>query len=182
METGNITTAAFAAYLKCPTKGLLIARGEKPPQTFFGNLENNVLEVYKAKVGNEVLAIFRDVVRTSNRTETTTRFDCESAFYATKPRAGIREGVQVKQTHDYVPVLYSVWNKLNEFDRLTICFGAIAIAQTAGTELPRTGEFIFGNIGHTKHVKISEQLVRKAKRTVEQITRNMRAVRSHPPY
>jgi predicted RecB family nuclease len=181
METGNITTAAFAAYLKCPTKGLLIARGEKPPQTFFGNLENNVLEVYKAKVGNEVLATFRDVVRTSNRTETTTRFDCESAFYATKPRAGIREGVQVKQTHDYVPVLYSVWNKLNEFDRLTICFGAIAIAQTAGTELPRTGEFIFGNIGHTKHVKISEQLVRKAKRTVEQITKEYESGEVAPP-
>jgi len=171
METGNITTAVFAAYLKCPTKGLLIARGEKPPQTFFSNLENNVSEVYKAKVGNEVLANFRDVVRASNRTETTTRFDCESAFYATKPRAAIREGTQVKQTHDYVPVLYSVWNKLNESDRLTICFGAIAIAQTAGTELPRTGEFIFGNIGDTKQVKISEQLVRKAKRTVEQITK-----------
>ena len=104
-ETDNITTTVFTAYLKCPTKGLLIARGEKPPQAFFGNLENNVSEVYKAKVGNEVLANFRDVVRTSNRTETTTRFDCESAFYATKPRAAIREGTQVKQTSRLCPGL-----------------------------------------------------------------------------
>ena len=44
MDTGNITTAVFAAYLKCPTKGLLIARSEKPPQRFFGDLENSISE------------------------------------------------------------------------------------------------------------------------------------------
>jgi hypothetical protein len=85
------------------------------------------LEVYKAKIGNEALANFRDVVKSSNRTETTTRFDCESAFYATKLQAGIRDDTKVKQTYDYIPILCSAWNKVNEFDRLTICFGAIAI-------------------------------------------------------
>jgi len=52
VETDNITTAVFAAYLKCPTKGLLIARGDKAPQTFFVGLENNISEVYKAKFGS----------------------------------------------------------------------------------------------------------------------------------
>lgn len=170
METGKITTAVLAAYLKCPTKGLLIARGEEPPQTFFGDLENNISEVYKAKIGNEVLANFRDVVRTSIRTETT-RFDCESAFYATKRRADIHNGAQVKQTHDYIPVLYSAWDKLKESDHLIISFGAIAIVQTTRTALPRIGQFIFGNIGRTKQVKFSDQLVSKAKRTIEQIAK-----------
>jgi predicted RecB family nuclease len=171
METGNITTAVFAAYLKCPTKGLLIARGEKPPQTFFGDLENNISETYKAKFGSEALANFRDLVRLSGRKETTTLFDCESAFYTTKPRAAIREDAHVKQTQNYIPVLYSAWNKLDESDRLTLCFGAMAVAQMTGTKLPRTGQIIFGDIGGTKQVNISEQLVGKAKRTVEQIAK-----------
>jgi predicted RecB family nuclease len=170
METGNITTAVFAAYLKCPTKGLLIARGEKPPQTFFGDLESNISEAYKAKFGNGALPSFRDLVRSSAREETTTLFDCESAFYTTKPRAAIREDAQVKQTHNYIPVLYLAWNKLDESDRLTICFGTMAVAQMTGAELPRAGEIIFGDIGRTKQVNVSEQLARKAKRTVEQIT------------
>jgi len=171
METGYITTTVFTAYLKCPTKGLLIARGERPPQTFFGDLENNVSEVYKAKFGSETLANFHDLVRSSRTKETTTLFDCESALYTTKPRAPIREDAQVKQTHDYIPVLYSAWNKLDESHRLTICFGAMAVAQITGTELPRTGQIIFRDIGRTKQVNVSEQLVRKAKRTVEQITK-----------
>ena len=63
METGNITAAVFAAYLKCQTKGLLIARGEKPPQTFFVGIENNISEVYKAKFGSGALVNFRDLVK-----------------------------------------------------------------------------------------------------------------------
>src|SRR6516225_5638024 len=42
METSNITAAVFTAYLQCPTKGLFIARGENPPQTFFLDLQNNI--------------------------------------------------------------------------------------------------------------------------------------------
>jgi predicted RecB family nuclease len=170
METGNITTAVFAAYLKCQTKGLLIARGEKPPQTFFAGIENNISEVYKAKFGSGALANFHDLVKSSSRKETTTLFDCESAFYTTKLPAAIREDAQVQQTHNYTPVLYSAWNKLDESDRLTICFGAMAVAQVTGTELPRTGKIIFGDIGCTKQVNVSG-LVRKAKRAVEQITK-----------
>src|SRR5262245_61891804 len=156
METRNIITAVFAAYLKCPTKGLLIARGEKPPQTFFGDLENNISEAYKARFGSEALANLRDLVRLSARKETTTLFDCESAFFTTKPRAANREEAQVKQTRNYIPVLYSASNKLDESDRLTICFGAMAVAQMSGTELSRTGQIVFADIGRTKRVTISE--------------------------
>jgi predicted RecB family nuclease len=169
METENITTAVFAAYLKCPTKGLLIARGDKPPQTFFIGLENNISEVYKAKLGSSALVNFRDL-GTSSRKETATLFDCQGAFYTTKPSAAIRENdAQVKQTLDYIPVLYSAWNKIDESDRLTVCFGALAVAQATGAGLPRTGQIIFGDIGRTKRVNVPE-LVEKTKRTIERIT------------
>jgi predicted RecB family nuclease len=170
MPTDNITTAVFAAYLKCPTKGLLIARGEKPPETFFVGLENNISEVYKAKFGSGALVNFRDLVRSSSRKETTTLFDCESAFYTIRPPATIREDdAQVKQTHNYIPALYSPWNKLNESDRLTVCFGALAVAQATGAELPGSGQIIFGDIGRKKQVNVAE-FVQKTKYIIEQIT------------
>src|SRR5262245_21168692 len=172
MDTGNITTAVFAAYLKCPTKGLLIARSEKPPQRFFGDLENSISETYKAKFGGAALANFRDLVRPSARKETTTLFDCESAFFTKKPRAAIREKAQVKQTRNYIPVLYSASKKLDESDRLTICFGAMAVAQMTGTKLSWTGQIIFADIGRMKKVNVSERLVRKALRTVDQLIKD----------
>jgi predicted RecB family nuclease len=172
METADITTAAFAAYLKCPTKGILVARGEKPPQTFFVGLENNISEVFKTKIGSAALVNFRDLARSSSRKDAPTLFDCESAFYPTKPAAAIR-GAQVELTHDFIPVLYSAWNKLNESDRLTICFGALSVAEVTGIgiELPQTGHIIFGDVGCTKPVNVSEQLIRKAKHMVERITK-----------
>src|SRR5215207_2031212 len=98
MEKGSITTAVFAAYRKCPTKGLLIARGERPPQTFFRELESQISEAYKARFGSEGVAHFRDLVSSSGREETITLFDVESASCSTKPRAAIPEDAQVKQT------------------------------------------------------------------------------------
>jgi predicted RecB family nuclease len=169
METGNITTAVFAAYLKCPTKGLLIARGEKSPQAFFSDLENNISESYKAKFSSDTLANLRDFLRLSGRKETTTLFDCDRAFYITTLRAAIREDAEVKQSHDYIPILYSAWNKLDESDRLIVCFGAMAVAQITGNELPRIGQIIFGDIGCARRMNVSGQFVRKAKRTLEQI-------------
>ena len=171
METGNITATVFTAYLQCPTKGLLIARGEDPPQTFFLGLQKNISKVYKAKFCGNALVNFRDLVTLSSRRDTITLFDCQSAFYNTKSSAAIRNDGQVKKTHGYVPVLYSAWNKLDQSDRLVICFGAIAVAQATGTALPRAGQIVFGDIGRTKRVTISEKLIRKAKRTVEQITK-----------
>jgi hypothetical protein len=50
MSSNNIVTAAvFAAHLKCPTKALLLARGEKPTNTFFVEMEENIAMAYKAK-------------------------------------------------------------------------------------------------------------------------------------
>jgi hypothetical protein len=81
METGNITATVFTAYLQCPTKGLLIARGEDPPQTFFLGLQKNISKVYKAKFCGNALVNFRDLVTLSSRRDTITLFDCQSAFY-----------------------------------------------------------------------------------------------------
>ena len=169
MPTDNITTAVFAAYLKCPTKGLLIARGEKPPETFFVSLENNISEVYKAKFAGDALVNFHDLVRSSSSKETTTLFGCESAFYTIRPPAAIREDAQVKQTHDYIPVFYSPWHKFDESDRLIVCFGALAVVEAMGAELTGSGHIISGDIQRKKRVNVAE-LVQKTKYIIEQIT------------
>ena len=53
MESSDIITATvFAAYLKCPTEGLLLAHGAKPPDTFFGDLRENVSIAYKVSIGS----------------------------------------------------------------------------------------------------------------------------------
>jgi hypothetical protein len=137
MEISNITATVFTAYLQCPIKGLFIARGENPPQTLFLDLQNNISEAYKAKVGGNAFVNFPDLVTSSSRKDTITLFDCQSAFYNAEPSAAIYDG-QVKKANDYIPVLYSPWNKLDQSNRLTICFGAMAIAQMMGTELQRT--------------------------------------------
>ena len=48
----NITVAAFAAHLRCPTKGYLLAHGEKPSNSFFADLRRDLSAAYKAKVGS----------------------------------------------------------------------------------------------------------------------------------
>src|SRR5437016_6336219 len=43
----TITAATFAAYLKCPTKGLLSAHGERPPDTYFTDIERDISKAYR---------------------------------------------------------------------------------------------------------------------------------------
>ena len=47
--SANITAAVFAAYLKCPTKAYLTARGEKPPNTFVSDTRGRISAAYKAR-------------------------------------------------------------------------------------------------------------------------------------
>jgi hypothetical protein len=51
-KTVEITAEAFAAYLKCPTKGYLVARGEKGMDTFWTEIRARLTEAYKAKATN----------------------------------------------------------------------------------------------------------------------------------
>lgn len=56
--SANITTAVFAAYLKCPTKAHLTAHGENPPDTFVADTRQRVSAAYNIKAGGGVGAGF----------------------------------------------------------------------------------------------------------------------------
>jgi predicted RecB family nuclease len=169
METSSITATIFRAYLKCPTKGLLITRGEQPPLTFFGDLQNDISAAYKAKFSRDGLVDFRDLAKSPLRKGTTTLIDCDTTFYSAGPARTTREGAaKARSADEYVPTLYSAWNKPDESDRLTICFAALAVGQATGAGLPRSGKVIFGDAGRTKQVDVRE-LVKKVERTIEQI-------------
>jgi hypothetical protein len=61
MESNSITAAVFLAFLKCPTKGFLLARDETAPDTFFTDTQARISSMYKSlvsqalRVGGEVI-------------------------------------------------------------------------------------------------------------------------------
>ena len=68
-----ITAATFAAYLKCPTKALLSAHGERPSDTFFTDVERDISKAYRRNIRNILSISFCDLTR-SSRTEKTVTF------------------------------------------------------------------------------------------------------------
>ena len=98
----NITTAVFAAYLKCPTKAYLTAHGENPPDTFVADTRQGVSAAYKIKAGGGVGAGLTGVVPFDflqlggDRTrEVATLFvDCETASFTCDRPALARLGHQ----------------------------------------------------------------------------------------
>jgi hypothetical protein len=111
MSSNNIVTATvFAAHLKCPTKALLLARGEKPANTFFAKMNENISMVYKAKFKDISSVNFCDLTGHSHaHTRLTANFvDAQTAFYSTSVSAAFQDDrCFMRPANDYVPVLYS---------------------------------------------------------------------------
>ena len=61
----TITAETFAAYLKCPTKALLSAHGERPSDTFFADIERDISKAYRTNIKNILSISFRDLTRSS---------------------------------------------------------------------------------------------------------------------
>jgi hypothetical protein len=75
----TITAATFAAYLKCPTKGLLSAHGDRPSDTYFTDIERDISKAYRANTRNILSISFCDLTRSSGPEKTTTFIDSETA-------------------------------------------------------------------------------------------------------
>jgi predicted RecB family nuclease len=160
MSSNNIVTATvFAAHLKCPTKALLLARGEKPANTFFAKMNENISMAYKAKFKDISSVNFCDLTGHSHaHTRLTANFvDAETAFYSSSVSAAFQDDRCIKRpANDYVPVLYSPWDKLGQSDRLIVSFGALAIGQATGAESRPNGQIIFGHTRGIKRVRNNE--------------------------
>jgi hypothetical protein len=111
MASGTtITAAAFAAYLKCPTKGLLIAGGERSPDTFFTDIGGSATLAYKTRLKDISLVSFSDLSERSVPTASTTFVDSETAVYTRRsPNGSVELSNYSEPFSECIPVLCSVW-------------------------------------------------------------------------
>jgi predicted RecB family nuclease len=171
-----ITAATFAAYLKCPTKALLSAHGERPSDTFFTDVERDISKAYRRNIRNILSISFCDLTRSSRTEKTVTFVDSETAFYTTGPSAAIEAGDRAKRRmlgDEYVPVLHLAYEKVEQSDRLLVSFCALAIGQATGTEIPPTGKIIFGDAKRVKTVQ-TIGLLQKTLQVIEAIAKDCR--------
>src|SRR3954466_2246739 len=142
----TISATVFAAYLRCPTKAYLLARGERPG-SFFTDTLGRISNAYKAAACERlgagvagVTSISRLPLPTAPAPDGAVAFvDCETAPYALDilTRAPLdRKTRRDEFGPDYVPVLFSAWDQSDQLHNLLVCFGALAIQQVIGREIP----------------------------------------------
>jgi predicted RecB family nuclease len=180
METSaNITAEIFSAYLKCPTKAYLAAHGEKPPDPAFAEMRKRISAAYKAiaiqcpRTGSAGIVPI-DFLRLSNRVAgdaATVFVDCDTVLYSRENPAPVSVGRRAKRAgsdRPNVPILYSAWEKSDRSDDLLVCFGALALAQVTGTDIPPKGNVVYGQGHRIKTVRIPNYLP-KTRQIVEEI-------------
>jgi predicted RecB family nuclease len=182
METSaSITAAVFSAYLSCPTKAYLLAHGEKSIETLFDDMRGNVSTAYKAKMQTALSVDFSELAWGSNSDSATVFVDSETAFYPGDQSASAKVGRRTRKTQpsrEYIPVLYSAWDKLEKSDHLLVSFCALAIGQAAGIEIPPKGKIVWGDSERIKTVKIADHLS-ETRRVLEAIATESNC--SEPP-
>jgi predicted RecB family nuclease len=180
MDTNNsITAAVFVAFLKCPTKAHLLAIGEPIPDAFFADMEAHMSSMFKSvvtqslKVGTEVGSEpldFAELCLARGHEAIAHPVDCETAAYNVVLPSHEPEGSQSRESMpsgNFVPVLFSPWDKPNVSDSLLVCFGALALSQVTGI-LADTGTVIYGEGHRRKSVKVGDHAIR-TRQTIDAI-------------
>jgi CRISPR/Cas system-associated exonuclease Cas4 (RecB family) len=166
-----ITASVFAAYLKCPTKAVLLACGETSFDTFFTDIGRNTSLAYKAKIKRISSVKFCELAGSSSAEMSPTFVDSETAFY-TRSIEDHRRVKRPKPAKDYLPILYSAFDRVEQSDQLIVSFWALAIAQAMGTEISQNGKIIFGAAERVKTVSVAE-LLASTRQTVNEIAKEL---------
>jgi predicted RecB family nuclease len=185
----DITASIFDAYLRCPTKAYLAAHEEDSPDTFFTDVRGRISAAYKASASQTLRtestgAMQIDFSRLAGlpaRCPATVYVDCGTASYSCEQPAPARDGRRAKRTglsHDYLPVVYWAWDKIDQTNDLIVTFGALALAQSTGTKIPFTGKVIYGEGFRSKKVRIADHLP-KTRQVIREIASVCHA--SNPP-
>jgi hypothetical protein len=151
----TISATVFAAYLRCPSKAYLLARGERPPGSFFTDTLGRISNAYKAAARERLgagVAGFASISRlplpTAPAPDRAVVFvDCETASYALDIPTRAPSDCKTRRDEpgpDYVPVLFSAWDQSDQFHNLLVCFGALAVQQATGGKIPSVGKVIYG--------------------------------------
>jgi hypothetical protein len=176
----TISATVFAAYLRCPTKAYLLARGEWPPGTFFIDMLDRISTAYRTAARERLgasVADFQSVGRLTAAAEPTSDraavfVDCETAAYALDIPTRTRSDCKTRRDEpnpDYVPVLFSAWNQLDRVDDLLVCFGALAVQQATGRKISSVGKVIYGEGHRIRAIKVSDYLS-KTRQVIAAIT------------
>jgi predicted RecB family nuclease len=179
-QSQTITAAEFVAHLKCPTKAVLLARGEKVTDTSFGDIGRIISAGYKAKIRDVAFIQFQALTRDPKATMTTDGqpiyVDSETASCLIGPSAAV-QGVAPTKTEpkkSCIPALHLVWDKVEQSDLLLVSFCALAIGQVTGAEIPGIGRIIFRDAERVKTVRVPDFLG-KTRQVIEAIAKNRKA-------
>jgi predicted RecB family nuclease len=146
----EITAAAFAAHLRCPTKGWLVRAGEVPTDEFWSSIRARVTDAYKAKAAVGPVVPLADPAAP---------IDADSTVWDTnKPMGPARRRAAACVLNEVVPVLYSPWERHEKSDELLVAFAALAMAQEARCPAPTAGRIVYGEQFRPKRVDIAPLL------------------------
>src|SRR3954470_18038718 len=165
----TISAKVFAAYLRCPTKAHLLARGERLPGTFFTDMLDRISTAYRTAARERLgasVADFQSVGRLTSAAKPTSDravvfVDCETTSYALDTATRTRSDCKTRRgepSSDYMPVLFSAWDQSDQLHNLLVCFGALAIQQVTGREIPSVGKIIYGEGHCIRTIKIKHYL------------------------
>jgi len=188
--TSQISALIFSAFLKCPTKAHLLARGEPATDGFFVDVQARISSLYKAVATRQLqlqagtkeveLLDFGQLWCYLDDGTATHYVDCDTVVYDLALPQDRNAGPRPQKSSafgNFVPVLFLPWNKLEPSDSLLVCFGALALTQATGI-LADTGTLIYGDGLRHRTVRIADHVVR-TRQTIDEI----RATRSNgePP-
>ena len=170
----TITATVFAAYLRCPTKAYLLARGDRPPHTFFIDMLDRISTAYRTAARERLgasVADFQSVGRLTAAAEPTSDraavfVDCETTSYALAIATRTRLDCKTRSDEpspDYVPVLFSAWDQLDRVDDLLVCFGALAIQHATGKKISSVGKVIYGKGHRIRTIQVADPSRRRDK-------------------
>ena len=132
MEASDTVTAAiFSAFLKCPTKARFLALGgERPPETYFSDVEAGIGSMYKSGAWRILhdrgeLSELVTFAQLGESGASTRWFDGETAVCNIVSLRGASVGTHQRKSVEgnlAVPVLFSPWEKPELSDSLLVCF------------------------------------------------------------
>jgi predicted RecB family nuclease len=166
--SATITAGVFAAFLQCRTKAYL-AHCQEPADFKFEELRRRLSAAYKSSVvapSQNAAISFSCLTDPIPDHLDKVLVDSETASYNTGSPVNARANRRAKRASNgakrvYIPVLYSPWEENKSAD-LLICFGALAIAQAMGTQVPHKGKLVYGQCRQSRTVSVRPHIAKTA--------------------
>jgi hypothetical protein len=152
----EITAAAFAAHLRCPTKGWLVRAREVPTDEFWSSIRARVADAYKATAA---------VSRVVPLADPATPIDAESTVWGSSKRMGAPRRRAAGVANEVVPILYSPWERHEKSDELLLAFAALAAAGESHCPAPTGGRIMYA-ISVNKRLTVPANAFHKVVATV----------------